>query len=214
MKSLLILTAALSASAFASDKENSVESTRTRITCYTDAEYLHESKKGERKQDKEIVNHKTSESIRITWKEGNSEFRFSEYKAFNEDGKVYQIGRSHINMQSKLNGNLLTEVMEITSTNQFVDSSRLWDNKMRTKSTSNKFVVVYEINGDQKIVKESSKNGQPDLSSVGQTATILNAGNKRVEQIVTKTPYVTETENFKTTVLKEKVNCAHESMSY
>ncbi len=218
MKSLLFILAmlALTATAFANEKGSSVEATRTRITCYNDAEYNHEQLKGNNKgkQIKEVVNNKISESIRISWKEGNLEHRLSDVKAFNEEGKTTSQGKYLLIIENTQQGNLLTEQSEINGITQITDD-RLNAKGRKLGSSSTKASVVYEISGDKKIVKEASLNGQPDPSRVGEIVTTLNAGNKSVEKTVRKTPYVTyESENVRITAIKEEISCSFESMSY
>lgn len=215
MKSVLVLTAMLSVSTFVNAQvKEGVVSSRTRITCYTDAEYLREvigEAKNKGQKDKEVVKHKTSEAIRITWKEGDIENRFSDFKGFDESGKVIQIGKNFAKYQAKLEGNILTETNEATGASQFLNDDTYEDDK-KMRNYSVKTVTVSEINGEKRTVKQSTVNGVEDLSAIGSVAMSLKAGDKHVETSVAKTPYVKQSKHFRTTVLKEELSCLHESL--
>ncbi len=97
-----------------------VKVTKTKITCAANRIEKTHFEDGSVQDD--VTTGKASESIRTTWASGDTEYRFSDYKSFQNDGKdLIIIGKATAKVVTKKEGSKLTETTQSRSVVNYVN---------------------------------------------------------------------------------------------
>ncbi len=216
MKNLMILplVMALTASAFAQDANPTVPEdfkpttvTKTKITCSVDR-----IEKIDGDEEAFVTKGKASESIRTTWASGDTEYRFSEFTGFTDEGKEVQSkGRSMTKFVTKTQGNQVTETSEIRQVVNYVQKDMFLEGgNLRQRDMVS--TAVYQVNGNERTLISAVDNGKVSPTNGAKEFEIKLSDTKKAIHYTEQTPYTLEEGDYKVEVLKSEMNCLFETI--
>lgn len=186
-----------------------VKITKTKISCTDDRMEKIPSNSPEHQTI--ITKGKVSESFRTTWASGDTEYRFSEYTNFQENGEAFSKGRNMAKVVTKKEGQQVTEVTQNRNIVHFVkkDFEVSGGNLQQRDSES---TDVYQVNGNERVLLSSVLNGKVMPTNGLREIEIKLNDKQKVLQIIEKTPYTYENGDFKMEVLKSELTCLLEEI--
>jgi hypothetical protein len=183
---------------------------KVKITCSVDRIVKH-SYKGEQAQES-ITKGKASVSVRTTWASGNTEYRFSDFTSYIDDGKeVLSVGKVMSKIVTEVNGNRITETMQSRQVVQYVNE-KVRPEGDSLQSKDNESTAVYVVNGSERTLVSVLENGKMDNTYGRKEIEIKLSDDKKIVHYAETTPYVFEEGDWKIEVLKGEMNCLFEQI--
>ncbi len=160
----------------------------------------------------QVTKGKTSESIRTTWASGDTEYRFSEFTGFMNDGKeVRSQGKNMAKVITKTEGNQVTETMQIRQVINYVEKDVEYTGG-NLKQRDSEGISVYQVNGNERTLISAVDDGKVSPTNGAKEVEIKLNDKQKVVQYTEKTPYTYEDKDFKVEVLKSEMNCLFETV--
>jgi len=184
-------------------KGSAVTETKTKITCSVDEKGSMTDPSG--KVSRTDRNGKISESIRTSWKANGVEYRFSEYKGFDESGAVNSIGRAQIKVTEKTEGKNLTETVEATHISYMLGGRRYKEGAFREQTATT--VNVIEVDGNVKTTVKSTVDGKEDSYPATATTEIKLSDTLTVLTTTMSKPYEEVVDGYKYSTERSQSVC-------
>lgn len=220
MKQIIIMFAVImtfSATVFAQDANLTLPKdfkpttvTKTKITCSSDR--LERVLSNLPEHQMQVTKGKVSESIRTTWASGDTEYRFSEFTAFTDNGtEVFSKGRSMSKVVTKIEGNQVTETIQMRQVINYVqkDTEVFGGNLQQRDNVS---IAVFLVNGNERTLISAVDDGKVSPTNGAKELEIKLSDKKKVVHYTEVTPYTWEDGDFKVEVLKSEMNCLFETL--